>query len=257
MLKLPCNRVLDFIVDAGPGPMQFTSAHDGWIVGASAGQEGIPVIEDDQLWATHDGGVHWKAISVPLPADSPTNARFSELKFNSRGDGVVAAQVSVSDYVERFFSCVTHDGGTSWRSSQFDAYGATPSLVDRYAIWTVFHMPKTQGTIFERTETPNTIRVGDREFAPIVPEALSLEGVLNAVDFIDDASGWTTYVNGRPAFGGLPAAAFTFLELLSTTDGGKTFRTITPPAAEGHPIATPELYLHFRLCRRSRSGRPL
>src|SRR5579859_4585972 len=30
----------------GPGPMQFTSAHDGFIVGASAGQEGIPVIEE-------------------------------------------------------------------------------------------------------------------------------------------------------------------------------------------------------------------
>jgi hypothetical protein len=230
-------------VPPGPGPMQFTSAHDGWMVGGSPGQEGIGVVEDDQLWVTRDGGEHWNTVSIPVPADHPYSVRFGELKFNERGDGVVVAQTSLSGYVQRFFGCVTRDGGRSWQISQFDGYEATPSLVGTHIIWTVFHEPKTHGTIFERTETPNTIRVGDREFAPIVPEALSLEGVLNAVDFIDDANGWTTYVNGRPAFGGLPAAAFTSLELLSTTDGGKTFRTITPPAAEQHPIATPELYL--------------
>ena len=55
----------------GAGPLDFTSARDGWMIGGSPGQEGIPVIDDDQLWGTHDGGVHWKAISVPLPTDSP------------------------------------------------------------------------------------------------------------------------------------------------------------------------------------------
>ncbi|HWY58864.1 MAG TPA: hypothetical protein VNZ03_30660 [Terriglobales bacterium] len=227
----------------GAGPLDFTSARDGWMIGGSPGQEGIPVVEDDQLWVTHDGGVHWKAISVPLPADSPANVRFSELKFNSRGNGVVGAQAPVSDYVERFFSCVARGGGKSWQVSQFEAYGASPSLVDMHVIWTVFHMPKTKGTIFDRTRTPNTIRIGDREIAPTVPDTLSLEGSLGAVDFSDDSHGWTTFFNGRPSQYGLPGSAFASSELLSTTDGGKTFQTIAPPAAEEHPVAPPELYV--------------
>ena len=95
---------------------------------------------------------------------------------------MVVAQVPESDYVERFFSCVTRDGGKSWQVSEIEGYE-----------------------------------------------------VLNAVDFVDDSNGWTTYPNGRPVLLGQSRAAFTSLELLSTTDGGKTFRTITPPAAEQHP----------------------
>lgn len=212
----------------GPGPLEFTSSLKGWMVGASAGQEGIPITEDDQLWTTHDGGKHWRAISVPVPADSPENVRFGELKFDKKGDGVLVAQTQVSGYVETFFTCVTHNGGRLWQFSKFDEYGARPSLVGTHIIWTVFYWPMT----------PPTIRIGDREIAPVIPEALSLQGRLGNVDFIDDSNAWATYANGRTA----PLTSQPPLELLSTSDGGKTFRVITPPFAENGPIPPPELY---------------
>jgi photosystem II stability/assembly factor-like uncharacterized protein len=227
----------------GAGPLEFISGRDGWMIGGSPGQEGIPVVEDNQLWNTIDGGVHWNAISIHLPADSAANVRFGALKISDRGDGVVVAQASVSDYVERFLSCVTRDGGKSWHFSQFEAYQASPSLVGTSAIWTVFHMPKTQGTVFQRNRTLITIRIGDREIAPTVPSALALEGSFGDVDFSDDSHGWTTFFNGRPSQFGLPGSSFAYSELLSTSDGGNTFRTITPPAAEEHPVGPPELYV--------------
>ena len=221
----------------GAGPLDFSSARDGWMIGGHAGQEGIPVAEDDRLWSTHDGGEHWRAVPISVPAESPEEVRLGDLWFDGKGDGIVTA------YDRQFFTCVTRDGGKSWQVSQFEGDAATPSLVDLHAIWTVFHKDNLRGTVFDWTGTPTTIRIGDREFSPAVPEALSLEGVLNAVDFIDDSNGWATYVDGRPARSGQPGSAFTSLELLATTDGGKTFRTITPPAAEQHPIAAPELWL--------------
>jgi hypothetical protein len=212
----------------GPGPMQFTSALDGWLVGASAGQVGVPVTEDDQLWATRDGGKIWNAVSVSVPAGSPDNVRFGALKFDTAGNGVLVAEARVSDYVDRFFTCVTHDSGTSWQFSHFDDYQADPSPVNMDIIWTIFHWPATA----------TTIRVGESVISPKIPDSLSLQGNLGDVVFIDQSHAWTTFNNGRTG----PYTAQTLYELLSTIDGGKTFRIITPPAATHYPIPPPEIF---------------
>lgn len=203
----------------GPGPMQFTSARDGWMVGASAGQIGIPLTEDDQLWATHDGGEHWNAISVPTPADSPDEVHFAALKFNGAGDGVVVGEIPLTPRAERYVTWITHDGGKSWQYVQFDECGARPhpSVTSTRVVWSIFPWPPG----------PTTIRAGDTEISPVVSDELALHGRLGEVDLIDDSHAWARFTNGR-------SGAFTaqvLFELLSTTDGGKTFRTITPPAA--------------------------
>jgi photosystem II stability/assembly factor-like uncharacterized protein len=214
----------------GPGPMQFTSALNGWMVGASAGQVGIPITEDNQLWATHDGGEHWDAISVPQPADSPEEFRFRALKFNAAGDGVLVGEIPLTTRAARFFACVTHDGGKFWQSFHFDEdeAQADPSLVNTRVVWSIFRWP---------TE-PTTIRTGDTEIAPAVPDTLSLQGRLGDVDFIDDSHAWATFTNGRSG----PFTVQLLFELLSTADAGKTFRTITPPAGTHYPVLPPELF---------------
>jgi len=221
----------------GAGPMDFTSARDGWMIGASKGQIEAPMIEDDQLWASHDGGEHWSTVSIPVPGRSATNVRFGQLKFNSKGAGVVTARAWVSNYVARFFVCVTHDGGKSWHFSQFDGYEAFPSIVDTRVIWIEFHWSTGPRTFFDDPVIPATIRIGDREIAPVIPDGVSLEGNLSSVDFLDDSSAWAIYLNTRRGVNPVP------FELLSTGDGGKTFRTITPPAAADYPMPPPELFL--------------
>jgi photosystem II stability/assembly factor-like uncharacterized protein len=211
----------------GRGPMQFTSELDGWLVGASAGQVGVPVSEDDQLWATHDGGKNWNALSVSVPADSSDDIRFGALKFDAAGNGVLVAESRVSDYVDRFFTCVTHDGGTSWQFSHFDEYQAHPSLLNMDIIWTIFHWPASA----------TTIRAGETVISPKIPDSLALNGNLGDVVFIDQLHAWTTFRNGRTG----PYTEQILYELLSTTDGGKTFRTITPPAVTHYPLPPPEI----------------
>jgi photosystem II stability/assembly factor-like uncharacterized protein len=214
----------------GPGPMQFTSALDGWMIGTSPDQDGIPITENNQLWATHDGGEHWNAISVPLPADSPEEFRFRALKFNAVGDGVLVGEISLSTRFARFSAGVTHDSGKSWQSFHFDEDGAQadPSLVSTRVVWSVFRWP-TQ---------PTTNRTGDTEISPAVADTLSLQGLLGDVDFIDDSHAWAMFTNGHSG----PSTVQLLFELLSTADGGKTFRTITPPAATHYPVPRPELF---------------
>jgi photosystem II stability/assembly factor-like uncharacterized protein len=214
----------------GPGPMHFTSARDGWMVGGTADQVGIPIAEANQLWATHDGGEHWSAIAVPVPPDLPEELRFRALKIDSAGSGVVAGEVSLTPQSTRFFTFVTQDGGKSWQSSHFDeeATQADPSLTGTRVAWSVFRWPMR----------PTTIRTGDTEISPAVPDTLSLQGRLGDVDFIDDSHAWARFTNGRTG----PFTAQLLFELLSTTDGGKKFRTITPPAATHYPMPPPELF---------------
>jgi photosystem II stability/assembly factor-like uncharacterized protein len=214
----------------GPGPMHFTSARDGWMVGGSGDQVGIPIAEANQLWATHDGGEHWNAIVVPVPADLPEELRFRALNFTAAGDGVAVGEVSLTPQSTRFFTFVTHDGGKSWQSFHFDeeATQADPSLASTRAAWSIFRWPMK----------PTTIRTGDTEISPALPDTLSLQGRLGDVDFIDDSHAWARFTNGRTG----PFTAQLLFESLSTTDGGKTFRTIMPPAATHYPLPPPELF---------------
>jgi photosystem II stability/assembly factor-like uncharacterized protein len=215
----------------GPGPMQFTSRNDGWMIGASPGQEGIPINESDALWVTHDGGSSWKQVAVPVPDALPNGTWFSGLKFSDKGKGVVTGATALSDYSYRFFKGETKNGGKSWKFSQFEGYQADASIADGDVIWSVFDWQTKK----------SWLRRGESEFTPRLTDGTILEQGFGSADFADGANGWARYLNRGARLAALKNARYAPSELLATSDGGKTFAVITPPQAVAVPFPAPEL----------------
>jgi photosystem II stability/assembly factor-like uncharacterized protein len=201
----------------GPGPLQFTSPRDGWIIGGPEIPDGIPDPESENLWATHDGGIHWHVVSVPLPADSEAGeAYFSAFRFKNSREGLAVAERQLSGRLFRFLTCVTRDGGRSWKISHFDAYHASPSFVGKHIIWSLSDWPAMKVTL----------QIDGHATSPAPPSGLSPEGRFGDFDFIDDSNGWTRFDR----------------ELLSTSDGAMTLQIITPPVLAQSPFPPPQLF---------------
>jgi photosystem II stability/assembly factor-like uncharacterized protein len=226
----------------GGGPMDFISALDGWMIGDPEVREpGIGGPYDDTLWVTHNGGVHWEEVPVTAPTDSSHNvSRFLNVKFTNQRDGMLAAEefVSSDDTLPRFVSLLTHDGGDTWQSSQFDALSASPSFGDTHIRWSVY------GHNTDKT----SLREDDMVISYILPTGVALDGDLGGPEFIDDSNGWAIYNNKNVPLFSSPGRGFAPQELLTTSDGGKTFQIITPPAAARYPFPQPELrVVHDRI----------
>jgi hypothetical protein len=199
----------------GPGPIDFISARDGWMIGASEGSHGVPNYENEQLWATHDGGTHWQALPAVLPTAAENQAAFfSAVRFKNAREGIAIAGLQpltqAPGNLTRSFATLTHDGGKTWhfiRSENPSAYRIDASIVGTHVIW---FLSDFQTEIVE-------IRSGRHIVTPVFPSGLSLGRILSNSDFIDDLNAWVKYSGG--------------VGLLSTRDGGKTFQIITPPAA--------------------------
>jgi photosystem II stability/assembly factor-like uncharacterized protein len=203
----------------GGGPFQFVSPRDGWMIGGPEVPDGIPVPEAENVWGTQDGGAHWHVLSVSLPQSAEASETyFVDLRFKNSREGIVVAEQQLSGRLFRFMSCTTADSGKSWRVSQFDAYHATASFAGSHIIWSVSDWPAMKVSL----------RSGDHVIEPTLPAGSSAKPVLGDVSFVNESNGWAPYFDGRP-------------ELVSTTDGGTTFRIITPPIAAEFPIPPPEL----------------
>lgn len=201
----------------GAGPLQFISPKVGWMIGGPPTSDGIPVPESLNLWTTHDGGLHWSTVPVAFPEDEESGAKyFSGLWSRNSQQGVAVAQSRISDYVFRFFTCVTRDGGRSWSFSRFDAYHATPSLIGEQVVWSISDWPAMKVSL----------RRDDSITSPTPPSGLSPGGRFSDFDFVDDSNGWALYDR----------------ELLSTSDGGKTLHLITPSELARSPFPPPQLF---------------
>ncbi len=219
----------------GGGPMDFISALDGWMIGDPEVREpGIGGPYDDTLWVTHDGGVHWEVVPVAAPTDSSHNvSRFINVKFTNQRDGMLAAEefVSSDDTLPRFVNLLTHDGGNTWQSTQFDGVSAEPSFGDTHTWWSVYG----------RNTDKISIREDNKVISYTLPMGLALDGDLGGLEFADDSNGWAIYNNKNVPLFSPPGRGFAPQELLTTSDGGKTFQIITPPAAARYPFPQPEL----------------
>jgi hypothetical protein len=156
-------------------------------------------------------------VSLPESAEA-SEAYFIDLKFKNSREGTVVAEQQLSGRLFRFMSCTTIDAGRSWHASRFEAYRATPSFAGNQIVWSVSDWPATK----------LSLRSGDRVIEPTVPAGSFPQPGLGDVIFVNESNGWASYFDGRP-------------ELVSTTDGGKEFRIITPPIAADLTIPPPEL----------------
>jgi len=225
--KLPASH--------GSGPMHFLSRNDGWMIGASEGQESAPIQEADALWATHDGGLSWKAFPLPLPGVSATTlTRLLDVRFKNNREGTVAAALYSpdSDPNFRYFECVTRDAGNSWRFVSFTSSNAQPLLGNDFLYW----------SDFQSDSSKLAFRTSAAILDPSLPVGLAPDGSFGLFRFHDNLRGWATFNDGPSAFFNIPGRGYAPVELLSTADGGHTWQIITPPEAAQAAFPRPELY---------------
>jgi len=209
----------------GSGQLQFISPRDGWMIGEPQNTVGIPVPQSDSLWATQDGGVHWRALNVSFPAapdiqdSEPSPPYFTAFRFRDALHGLAVAQRQISGYVFQVFTCTTDDGGQSWRISSFEAYHASPSFVGGQIIWSISDWP----------DHGLTLRSGEHVTSPALEDGAPLHGRLSDVGFLDASNGWTTYGHDERS------------DLVATTDAGTTFSIISPPVLAQAPLPPPEI----------------
>jgi len=206
----------------GGGPLQFTSAREGWMIGGPEEVESISASMDTQLWLTRDAGGTWVPVPVPVPKESAEQSAYLvALKFKNMREGLVAAGVQGTEGSVTFVNCFTRDGGKTWQFSQFDAESAQPSLGSEHIFWSVYSPSPERhhaGKVSVQKDN-NPISFG-------LPADVSSASRLIDLDFLDDTNAWATYSDGGQA------------RLVATIDGGQTSKLMASP------LPTQELLLH-------------
>jgi hypothetical protein len=185
--------------------LQFPSSVDGWMIGTSQRDRGIPTPENDAVWHTTDGGRHWDEISLPAPRD---DLYFTGLKFTNRHEGVILGEArGVGDQNQgASFVWITLNGGRTWKLSKLRRRVETASIFGSQIIGS-FHDPAT-----------HELRVwkGNQTITPNLPSGLPNEVRIGNPDFMGNTNAWLNVSSA----------------LLSTSDGGKLFRMILPSSGE-------------------------
>jgi photosystem II stability/assembly factor-like uncharacterized protein len=186
----------------------FYTAKDGWTTGQPDGSE---------LWVTHDAGQTWTQKTV-APPDSCNGCLpiYNIPKFQNQLDGVVAITfVDSTNGDGRYVSTtyVTHDGGNSWQAT--DVFEKEdPYVVDAGSAVCEVDMDVVR--VFSDNEHGMRIRTAVGAIEPPYPAGLPPRGSAGLFDFVDLRHGWLTY------------CPWTCTALMSTSDGGKTFKVISP-----------------------------
>jgi len=186
----------------------FYTAKDGWTTGQPDGSE---------LWVTHDTGQTWTQKTV-APPDSCNGCLpiYNIPKFQNQVDGVVAITfVDGTNADGRYVSTtnVTHDGGNSWQATDV-LEKSDPYVVDAGS--PVCEVDMDVVRVFSDNEHGMRIRTAAGTIEPPYPAGLPPRGSVGLFDFVDLRHGWLTY------------CPWTCTALMSTSDGGKTFKVISP-----------------------------
>jgi photosystem II stability/assembly factor-like uncharacterized protein len=181
--------------------VHFLNASTGWVTGTSF----LPNLA--WLYVTHDGGSTWHQQTLPMP-QGVSSAQLSILAptFFSATDGILP--VSFADIATKrgiaIIIYMTHDGGKTWRSTMpvFVALSASHFL-DMQHGWL------TDGaTLFVTSDS-------GQHWAKLASSANFKRVTL--LDFVSATTGWAIGNRGNGS-----------VILLKTSDGGQTWRQITP-----------------------------
>lgn len=184
------------------GSLYFITPQVGWFTG-------------DSLYATMDSGRTWQHRTIPPPSDcAACPVEYDPPTFQDSQNGLLTVTMESNELFVTA-SYVTRNGGVSWRAAEVyeqwhpTSNAAPASIVNSHAIRAYF---SPQAGI--------TIRVAGKTIVPSLPANLMEGGSIGKLDFTDDLNGWASYGSG---------------ELLSTTDGAKTFKNITPKSPTRKP----------------------
>jgi photosystem II stability/assembly factor-like uncharacterized protein len=188
--------------------MLLVTPSDGWMIGTSP-------FSDKELYVTHDGTKSWQRVLMDKPREvlPATLARYYQLptfEDNERGLLLVyySGGVGVKPTTVLF---ATSDGGRNWKPDRMvkgeyniDGYGS-PTVVDSAWVW-----------VGMRDLEPKliTVRAGERiDISADASTDILHHSAVGQLSFATPTQGWVILGNR---------------ELLSTTDGGATWTTITP-----------------------------
>ena len=181
--------------------IRFVNASTGWVTGT--------VFANSLAWlyVTHDGGSTWNQQALPLPPNvPPAQLLIQPPTFFSATDGLLPVRFSdlLTNRDIATVIYVTHDGGTTWRSTMpVSAALSTSHFLDLQHGW------MTDGTNLFVTSD------GGQHWAKRTPSANFKRVTL--LDFVSETTGWAISNQGD-------GSSF----LLKTTDGGQTWTQITP-----------------------------
>jgi len=181
--------------------IHFVNASTGWVTGT------VMLNSLAWLYVTHDGGSIWHQQTLPLPPGVPP-AQFliQPPTFFSVTDGLLPVRFSdlLTNRDIATVIYVTHDGGTTWRSTMpVSAALSASHFLDKQHGWL------TDGTNLFVTSD------GGQHWAKLTPSANFKRVTL--LDFVSQSTGWAISNQGD-------GSSF----LLKTTDGGQTWTQITP-----------------------------
>jgi photosystem II stability/assembly factor-like uncharacterized protein len=181
--------------------ISFLNASTGWVTGT------VMLTNLAWLYVTHDGGSTWRQQILPLPQDiPPAQLLIQPPTFFSATDGLLPVKFSdlITSRDIATVIYVTHDGGTTWRSTMpVSAALRASHLLDMQHGWL------TDGTTLFVTSD------GGQHWTKLTASANFKQ--VTQLDFVSESAGWaiSSQSNG---------SSF----LLKTTDGGQTWTKITP-----------------------------
>jgi photosystem II stability/assembly factor-like uncharacterized protein len=197
-------------------PVHFVTPRDGWIAGGPGG---------GQLWYSGDAGKSWERRSIPMPVPcARCRVIYAQPHFSSEQDGIMPVTILEPDH-SFAGTYVTKDAGKSWRASLLrESRAAQHAAVSVFDSHVVRVSVGPEGKVKLRVESTELNSLG-------LPKGLWPMGAISRADFVNDRNGWLLY-SAAGCFGPLSRCSEQ-VELLSTEDGGKTFRIITPGGSAG------------------------